>query len=138
MAPKSPLQVVKERFESKLKLAESLLGKLERSNPDESDEDFARRVRTMSNVKLLRLVDTHDIVDREFGGKAGLVDAIMTLRTPTGKPDLDYRKKLETFRITRLLDMQRSAAKAARDTARKVSRAAAKSAAKAAAKAPKA
>jgi hypothetical protein len=130
MARPAPLQEVKTRFENKLKLAEALMDKIERPE-GEDDEAFARRVRTMSNSKLLRLFDTHALVEREFTNKSGLVDAIMALRFPKGKPDLDYRAKLDTYRLTRLLDMQRSLAKNARTAARKVSRAEARKAAKA-------
>jgi hypothetical protein len=135
MANVAPLQAVKTRFETKLKLAEALMDKIERTDASEDDEAFARRVRTMSNSKLLRLFDTHALVEREFSNKAGLVDAIMSLRFPTGKPDLDYRAKLESYRITRLLDMQRSLAKSIRVAARKVAGVAARKAAKATAQA---
>lgn len=122
---KSPLQEVRERFEDKLKLAEALMGKLERPY-EESDEEFARRVRTMSNKKLLRLHSAHEKVEADFSGKAGLIDAIMTLRTGQGKPDEQFRAKLESYRVTRLLDIHRSHSIRTRNAARKAARQAAR------------
>lgn len=116
MTKPTPLQQVKTRFGSKLELAEKMMKVLDRFE-DESDDEFALRVRTMSNKKLLRLHDLHEKVDSEFGGKTGLIDAIMALRHPTGKPDLQYRAKLERYNITRLFDqhttLKRRAKKAA-------------------------
>ena len=106
MAKMSPLQEVKERFGSKKELASQLFGKLEKIYVDESDEEFERRIRTSSNKKLLRLYAATSEVEERFGNKVGLVDAIMKLRYP-GKPDEQYRGKLEKQQITRLLDEHR-------------------------------
>ncbi len=114
MGKKTPVQLVKERYGSKEELAKLLYKRLESPFADESADDFQRRIRTTSNKKLLRLMATHETVEKEFGGKSGLIDAIMALHQPQGKPDLVYRAKLETYRLTRLLDLQRSLAKRAR------------------------
>lgn len=102
---KSPVQEVRERFGSKEALAKLLLDKLERPYEDETDEEFARRIRTASNKKLLRLHATQERLDKEFeGSKSGLVDAIMALVTQ-GNEDAQYREKLESLHVTRLFDL---------------------------------
>lgn len=105
MAKPTPLQVVKERFGSKDELAKLLYKKLERPFEDEDDESFERRIRTSSNRQLLRLFEAHEQLDKQFGDKSGLVDAIVKLRYAGGKPDDQHRRKLETYRISRLLDL---------------------------------
>ena len=102
---KNPGQVVKEKFGTKHDLAKLLYTKLERPFDDESQEDFERRIRTTSAKKLLRLHENLEIVEKEFGNKSGLVDAIMKAKYAAGKPDLQYRAKLESYRTTRLLDI---------------------------------
>jgi len=104
MQAKSPLQRVKAEHGSKTELAKKLLPLLERYD-EESDDEFSRRLRTSSNKQLLRLWDTQQRLKSEFGTKSALVDAIVELRF--GKANADYRAKLETFRITRLLDLHR-------------------------------
>lgn len=108
MAKASPLQQVRERFGSKEELAKQLYGKLERIYEGETDEEYERRIRTTSNIKLLRLHSVVEEVESRFGGKSGLVDAIVKLRAGEHKPDEQYRGKLETYQQTRLLDLHRS------------------------------
>ena len=86
MAKKTPMQEVKERFGSKEELAKLLYEKLERPYEDESQEDFELRIRTASNKKLLRLHRVHEEAQERFGGKDGLVDAVMKMRYPVGNP----------------------------------------------------
>lgn len=111
MAKQSPLQIVKEKFGSKEKLVDQLVGTLER-NEGESDEDFRARLLSVSNKKLLRLHKTQAAVT-ELGGKDSMINKIVALKFP-GKGDQDYRAKLATLRITRLLDMHTSLARRAK------------------------
>ncbi len=113
MAKMTPMQEVKERFGSKEELAKLLYGKMARPFEDESDDDFQRRIRTASNTKLLRLYTAHEKVEKDFSDKAGLVDAIMKLRYADATPSLQYKQKIEGFRITRLLDMHQVLARKA-------------------------
>lgn len=108
MAKKSPLQQVRDRFGSKEELAKLLIPKLERPFEDEDDDFFELRIRTMSNKKLLRLHDALEEVQERFGGKSGLVDAIIELKYG-GSADSGVREKLEGYRVTRLLDLHRNA-----------------------------
>ncbi len=113
MAKMTPMQEVKERFGSKEELAKLLYAKMDRPFEDESDDDFQRRIRTASNTKLLRLYSVHAKVEKDFSDKAGLVDAIMKLRYADAKPSLQYKQKIEGYRITRLLDMHQVLARKA-------------------------
>lgn len=108
MAKASPLQQVRERFGSKEELAKQLYGKLEKVYEDETQEEFERRIRTASNAQLLRLHATVTEVTSKFGGKDGLVDAIVKLRAGDKKVDEQYRAKLTGYQLSRLLDLHRS------------------------------
>ncbi len=118
MAKMTPLQTVVDKFGSKKALAEKLIAILERPE-GVSQDDFALRISTMSNSKLLRLHEIHETLNRRFGSKATLLDEIMTLHSNGKKVDEVYRKKLETFSVARLLDMHRTMAKRARREAKK-------------------
>ena len=110
MAKQSPLQIVKARFESKAKLASQLAGMLE-SGEDESAEAFEARLAGISNKKLLRLHAAATRLKNDFGGKEALVDAIVNLKF--GKANADYKAKLMTHNLTRLLDLHGSLKKKA-------------------------
>lgn len=101
---KSPMTIVKERFGSKEELANKLIPRLDRLDADESSEDFERRLRTASNRKLLRLWEAEERVQKEFGSRDKLIDAIMTLKF-AGKPEAAYRTRLERYAKTRLLEL---------------------------------
>ena len=107
----SPLQQVKSKFGTKEALAAKVLGLIERPEGEEA-ADFERRIRTASNKQLLRLLGAEERVASEFGGKAGLVAAIVKFKFPfKGNPD--YAAKLTRFTKTRLLDLHDSFRKAA-------------------------
>ena len=101
---KSPLQQVRDEFGSKDKLAEKLIPLLDRHN-DESDDVFARRIRTASNAKLLRLWRAEHAVKEQFGSRDKLVDAVVELKM--GRADADYRASIDSLPKTRLLDLHR-------------------------------
>lgn len=105
MAKKTPLQYVKDEFGSKAALAEKVLGVLDRPEDEDDAKAFEHGVKTMSNAKLLRLWNAHQIVDSKFGSKSKLVDAITKARFSGGNED--YARKLGTFTLPKLLDVAR-------------------------------
>lgn len=112
MAKLSPIAEVKEKFGSKEALAKIVKSQIERPE-GLSDDDYDRKVRTISNRKLLKLHAAHEEMTKGFGSKEGLIDAIITLTT-VGKVDQVYRTKLTTLRVAQLLDLHNSLAKKAR------------------------
>lgn len=101
----TPLATVKRLHGTKEKLVDSLVSKLAEDS-DESKGDLKERLMAVSNKKLLRLSAAWRMVSEKYGDKAGLIDAISTAR---GKAkDQDYREKLDTYSVTRLLDMARA------------------------------
>ena len=105
----SPLAEVKEKFGSREALVKLVAGKIERPE-GMGDEAFEKKVRTISNRKLLKLNAAHEDMVKRFGSKDGLVDAIIALVCPK-KVDTVYRAKLMTLRVAQLLDLHKSLAK---------------------------
>ncbi len=114
MAKKSPLQLVKDQFESKKKLVEAVktfttddlwLG---RTSEDRGGDKGLDRV---SNAKLLKLHATFKAVKEKFGTRAKLIDAI--LETEKRTKDEGYKKRLEAHPVPRLFDHYKSAQKRA-------------------------
>lgn len=105
MAKKSPLQTVRDDHGSKKELADKVLALLDR--PEDADEaaDFERSIQTMSNRKLLRLWNSHALLNDKFSSKEDLVKSIVAARFSGG--NADYEAKLNTFTVPRLLDLAR-------------------------------
>lgn len=104
MAKKSPLQRVRDEHGSKGELADKVLGILE-APEDEEQADFEHRIRTLSNRKLLRLWESHQRVQDQYGSKDALVEKITTARFPGGNDD--YQRKISGFTLPKLLDLAR-------------------------------
>lgn len=102
----SPLARVKRLHGSKEALIEALAGDLARETGDNRDE-AKERLAGAPNTKLLRLHQALSSLRDQYGGKDKLVQALSEARGH-GK-DKDYAAKLETYSITRLLDMMRAA-----------------------------
>lgn len=109
MAKLSPVAEVKEKFGSKEALAQLVLKHVE-CPEGLSKEDFERKIRTISNRKLLKLHAVHEEVTKRFGSKDGLVDAIIAV-VCKGKVDTVYKAKLQTLREAQLLDLHKSVSK---------------------------
>lgn len=105
----SPLAEVKEKFESRENLINIVKGKIERPE-GMSDDAFDKKVRTISNRKLLKLNAAHDDMVARFGTKEGLVDAIIAMICK-GKVDTVLRAKLCKDRVAQLLDMHKALVK---------------------------
>ena len=104
MTKLSPLQRVRAEHGTKAALAEKVIAAL---TPDEGEEreDFENRIKTLSNIKLLRLLDAHNRVEKEYGSRDALVDAVVKARFPNGNEQ--FKANVSAYRVTRLLDMAR-------------------------------
>ena len=104
MSKLSPLQRTKKDFGSKEALAKKVIGFL--TKPEEEEQAaFEHRVNTMSNAKLLRLLDAHTKLASKFGSKDALVEKITQAKF-NGK-NADYSAKIAGFTAPKLLDLAR-------------------------------
>lgn len=114
MPSKSPLAIVKEKFETKDKLVEAVKAFmtddlwLKRTSADRGKD---RGIEYVSNAKLLRLHATFTTVKEKFGTRAKLIDAILEAEKRT--KDAGYKSRLEAYPVPRLFDHYRSASKRA-------------------------
>ena len=106
MAKQSPLQMVREQYGSKEKLAEKVIGLLD-CGEDEEKEAFEHRVHTMSNKKLLRLWTSYETLKSSHGTAEALAEKIVKARFPGG--NADYAAKIGNYSVPRLLDLGRQA-----------------------------
>jgi hypothetical protein len=104
MAKLSPLQRVKQEHGSKAALADKVLGLLVAPEGEES-EAFAHRIKTMSNLKLLRLWAAHQTLTTKHGSAEALVAKVVAAKFPNG--NADYKAKVETYSTPKLLDLAR-------------------------------
>lgn len=112
---KTPLQIVKEQHGSKSDLINKLAGLLE-SAEGESDDDHKRRLRNVSNAKLLHLLDIGERA-KAAGGRDGLVAKVLEIKGQS--KDHEYGDALKKKSLGDLLDMvaslqHRAAGKAAK------------------------
>jgi hypothetical protein len=128
---KSPQQIVKERFGEKSKLIEAVVGLVE-AQEGESADAHKRRLRNVSNAKLLHLLVIAERV-KELGGRDAIVKKILEIK---GQPkDHEYGDRLRRMTLGRIVDMLASLQRAAKKAApAKAAPAAAKKTAKKAAK----
>lgn len=102
---KSPLARVKEQFGSKDKLVDALVAMpatvLERVGEEDKDA-FHKRLLAAANNKLLRLHHISQDIQKRWGSKEAMVDAVLTLKK-RGK-DKDYRTKLSDLPVGKLYD----------------------------------
>ncbi len=105
-ARETPLTQVKRLHGSKETLIDALAADLARESGDSKDE-VKERLAGAPNAKLLRLHTALASVREKYGSKDKLIQAISQAKGH-GK-DQDYAAKLQSYSITRLLDMARSA-----------------------------
>jgi hypothetical protein len=111
----TPLNTVKDRFESK----EKLVAAVEKLMTEDlwvprlsSDRGGNKGLSQVSNKKLVRLHDTLSEVKEKFGTRAKLIDSILELdKRPK---DAGFKSRLEAFPVPRLYDMYKSSAKRAK------------------------
>jgi hypothetical protein len=108
---KSPLSIVKERFQDKeglIKAVKELA--TEELWTDRVDND--KGLDSVSNKKLLHLHTVLSQVKQEFGSRSKLIDAIITQEKRT--KDEGYQARLSRFSTPRLYDQYRASKKRAK------------------------
>lgn len=105
---KTPLALVKERFESKDKLVEAVQ-KLATKDLWLDRTNDVKGLSRVSNEKLLRLHDVLATVQKDFGTRDKLIAAILDAEKRT--KDDGYKTRLEGHPLPRLLDQYRSASR---------------------------
>lgn len=105
---KTPLNVVKDRFASKDRLVEAVQ-KLMTAELWLDRVNDAKGLARVSNDKLLRLHDLLASAKKDFGSRAKLIDAILTLEKRT--KDAGYKTRLEQYPLPRLLDLHGAASR---------------------------
>lgn len=112
---KSPVAVVKERFESKEKLVEAVQ-KLATADLW-LDRVGQKGLAKVSNQKLLKLHDVLTDAAKRFGSRDKLIDAILQLKKRT--KDAGYGASLKKAPLPQLLDLHQSAERASKRAAAK-------------------
>ncbi|MBI3203764.1 MAG: hypothetical protein HYZ29_19650 [Myxococcales bacterium] len=105
---KTPLGQATERFTSKEKLVEAVQ-KLATNDLWLDRVSAAKGLSRVSNAKLLRLHDILTQVKKDFGSRAKLVDAILTLEKRT--KDAGYKTRIEQYPLPRLVDLHGAASR---------------------------
>jgi hypothetical protein len=113
---KSPLTLVKERFETKAKLVEAVQAFAKKDELWLGRTNEGKGLERVSNAKLLRLHDVFTEVSSKFGTRAKLIDAILTAENRT--KDAGFKKRLEAYPVPRLYDAYKSATKRAKAVAK--------------------
>lgn len=101
---KTPLQIVKEQHGSKADLINKLAGLIE-SEEGESDDEHKRRLRNVSNAKLLHLLDIGERT-KAAGGRDGLVAKVLELKGQS--KDHEYSDALKRKALGELLELHAS------------------------------
>ena len=105
---KSPLAVVKEKFETK----EKLVAAVEKFTSDDlwvARTNKDKGLKHVSNAKLIRLHATFSAVKEKFGTRAKLIDAILEVEKHV--KDEGYKARLSAYPVPRLWDLYKSASK---------------------------
>jgi hypothetical protein len=122
---KTPKQIVGEKYGDKSKLIDVVVGLVE-AGTDEDAEQHKRRLRNVSNAKLLHLIALGERV-KELGGRDAIVKQILELK---GQPkDHEYADKLRKQALGRIIDLLASLQRAAKSTTKAAPKAAKKVAA---------
>jgi hypothetical protein len=113
---KSPLGLVKERFETKAKLVEAVKKFASNGELWLGRTNEGKGLERVSNAKLLRLHEVFAEVSKQFGTRAKLIDAILAAENRT--KDAGFKKRLEAYPVPRLFDAYKSAKKRAKPAAK--------------------
>jgi hypothetical protein len=108
----SPLQIVKERFKDKAGLVSAVQALATDDLWNDRRLDTDKGLDSVSNKKLLHLHDVLSRVQKEFGSRAKLIDALATAQGRA--KDADYKKGLERHSTPRLLERYTVAQRAAK------------------------
>lgn len=104
MAKLSPVQQMRADHKTKAELADKVLALLEQP-ADEDREVFERRIRTMSNTKLMRLWNAYQTLSAKYGTREELINKIVLAQFPSDHAG--YRTKVSGYTVPRLLDLAR-------------------------------
>ncbi|MCX7944497.1 MAG: hypothetical protein N2746_08320 [Deltaproteobacteria bacterium] len=105
----SPLARVKKEFGSKDKLVSEIVSLLKSLNAPLPD-DIEKRLKAQTNQKLIKLYNNAKKISEI--GKDKVVEVILKAKRPTSKKvDVDYKKSLLSYPISKLYDMYVSATK---------------------------
>jgi hypothetical protein len=129
----NPAHQVKERFGDKAKLV-AALEKLTTSELWLDRVSKAKSLKNVANSKLLKLHDTLNLLKKDFGSRAKLIDAILKLEKRA--KDAGYKGKLEGYPTPRLMDLHSALNKKSRAAEKKAAAPAKAKPAAAKAKAP--
>ena len=102
---KTPMQMVTETHGDKDKLAEKIMGLVDKvvGRGEETKEAHKKRLLSASNAKLIRLARTLQAIETRFGSRDKLADAYISM---IGRAkDVDYRKAIGAYPPGRLLDL---------------------------------
>lgn len=136
MAKATPLNQVKQQFGGKTELVDKVVALIEPKG-DESGDAHKRRLKNVSNSKLLHLLALGEKV-KSLGGREAIVKRILELKGQS--KDHEYGDKLKRLPLGRVVDvlggLERTARGIAAPKAPKAPKAKAAAPAKAAAKAP--
>ncbi len=113
---KSPVAVVKERFESKGKLVEAVQ-KLATADLWLDRVSTEKGLGKVSNLKLVKLHGALSDAKQRFGSRDKLISAILELKKRT--KDAGYLASLNKFPLPQLLDLHQSAERAVKLAAAK-------------------
>jgi len=95
---KTPLQMVRDRYGSKEKLVDELMGLIKRP-ADLPKDKLKQKLLAQSNKKLMALHDREQLVKDKFGNRDKLIDAIVGSQGGKKSEDKSLRKRL-TSRTT--------------------------------------
>ncbi len=110
---KSPQQIVKDTYGDKSKLIDAVVGLVE-AGADEGADAHKRRLKNVSNARLLSLVKLGERV-KELGGRDAIVKQILELKRQP--KDHEYGDKLRKLSLGRIVDLLQSLQRAAKRTA---------------------
>ena len=102
---KSPVAVVRERFQSKEKLVEAVQ-KLASADLWLDRVSGSKGLAKVSNQKLLRLHDVLSDAKQRFGSRDKLISAILELKKRT--KDAGYTARIKNYALPQLLDLHQS------------------------------
>lgn len=104
-----PVKTPKQQVDSKFGTRKDLVAKI--APLIGADDDEKRRLLGTTNAKLLRIHEVAEQVQKQFGGKGKLIDAIAKLQFAGKAPNEGWRAKMESQTMKRLFDKHRSLAK---------------------------
>jgi hypothetical protein len=106
---KSPLAIVKEKFESKEKLVAAVKKFVDDDKLWVGRTSKEKGLEHVSNAKLLRLHETFTAVKKQFGSRDKLIAAILDAENRA--KDAGLKKRYEAYPVPRLFDLYKSVAK---------------------------